>query len=129
MKYILTGATIAAMVLLSRANVAVPKDLNVVLIVADDLGQIDLGCLGASFYETPKSDQLAHDGMKFTENYPTCTVCSPTRAALLTGKYPARLHITDWIPGEMSDLENARPPVGRTSALCNTDVCKRLVSH
>lgn len=76
---------------------------NVVLILADDLGWTDLGCFGSDLYETPALDQLARDGMKFTQNYSACTVCSPTRAALMTGKYPARLHITDWIPGAMPD--------------------------
>jgi arylsulfatase A-like enzyme len=76
---------------------------NVVLILADDLGWTDLGCFGSELYETPHLDRLAADGMKFTQNYSACTVCSPTRAALLTGKYPARLHITDWIPGAMPD--------------------------
>jgi arylsulfatase A len=76
---------------------------NFVLIVADDLGWTDLACYGSKLYETPNIDQLARDGVKFAQNYSACTVCSPTRAALLTGKYPARLHITDWIPGEMPD--------------------------
>jgi arylsulfatase A len=74
---------------------------NVVLVLADDLGWTDLACFGSKLYETPNIDQLARDGMKFTQSYSACTVCSPTRAALMTGKYPARLHITDWIPGEM----------------------------
>ena len=72
---------------------------NVILILADDLGWTDLSCYGSTFYETPNIDRLAREGMKFTQAYSACTVCSPTRAALLTGKYPARLHITDWIPG------------------------------
>jgi arylsulfatase A len=72
---------------------------NVILILADDLGWTDLSCYGSDFYETPNLDQLARDGMKFTQAYSACTVCSPTRAAILTGKYPGRLHITDWIPG------------------------------
>lgn len=76
---------------------------NVILILADDLGWTDLACFGSDFYETPHLDQLAREGMKFTQNYSACTVCSPTRAALMTGKYPARLHITDWIPGQMPD--------------------------
>lgn len=76
---------------------------NVVVILADDLGWTDLGCYGSDFYETPHIDRLARDGMRFTQSYSACTVCSPTRAALLTGKYPARLHITDWIPGQMPD--------------------------
>jgi arylsulfatase A-like enzyme len=76
---------------------------NFVLILADDLGWTDVACYGSKLYETPNIDQLARDGVKFTQNYSACTVCSPTRGALLTGKYPARLHITDWIPGQMPD--------------------------
>ena len=72
---------------------------NIVLILADDLGWTDLGCYGSDLYQSPHIDGLAKDGMRFTANYSACTVCSPTRAALMTGKYPGRLHITDWIPG------------------------------
>jgi len=72
---------------------------NVIVILTDDLGATDLGCTGSKFYETPNIDQLAKDGVQFTQAYSSCTVCSPSRAALLTGKYPARLHLTDWIPG------------------------------
>jgi arylsulfatase A-like enzyme len=71
----------------------------VILILADDLGWTDLACYGSDFYQSPHLDGLARDGMRFTTNYSACTVCSPTRAALLTGKYPARLRVTDWIPG------------------------------
>ncbi len=78
---------------------AAPSKWNFVLIVADDLGWKDLACYGSDFYQTPHIDKLAKDGMKFTQAYAACTVCSPTRAALMTGKYPARLRITDWIPG------------------------------
>jgi arylsulfatase A len=81
----------------------VAKKMNVVLVLADDFGWTDLACYGSKLYETPNIDQLAQDGMKFTQNYSACTVCSPTRAALLTGKYPARLHVTDWIPGQMPE--------------------------
>src|ERR1041384_3489539 len=76
---------------------------NIVLILADDLGWTDLACYGSDLYETPHIDRLARDGMKFTQSYSACTVCSPTRAAIMTGKYPARLHITDWIPGQMPE--------------------------
>lgn len=76
-----------------------PVRPNIVLILADDLGWKDLSCYGSDLYETPHIDRLARDGMKFTQSYSACTVCSPTRAAIMTGKYPARLHITDWIPG------------------------------
>ena len=86
----------------AQVRPAAPK-LNVVLILADDLGWTDLACFGSDFHETPHLDRLAREGMKFTQNYSACTVCSPTRAALMTGKYPARLHITDWIPGRMPD--------------------------
>ncbi|MEY2428465.1 MAG: hypothetical protein QOJ40_1350 [Verrucomicrobiota bacterium] len=72
---------------------------NVVLILADDLGWTDLACYGSKLYDTPNIDRLAREGVKFSQAYSACTVCSPSRAALLTGKYPARLHVTDWIPG------------------------------
>ena len=72
---------------------------NILWIVIDDLGWRDLGCYGSDLYETPHVDRLARQGMRFTNAYSACTVCSPSRAALLTGKYPARLRVTDWIPG------------------------------
>ena len=72
---------------------------NFVFILIDDLGWNDLTCYGSSFYETPNIDQLAAEGMRFTDAYAACPVCSPTRASILTGQYPARLNITDWIPG------------------------------
>ena len=72
---------------------------NVILFLIDDLGWTDLGCFGSDFYETPNIDRLAQRGMRFTDAYAACTVCSPTRAAIMTGKYPARLHLTDWISG------------------------------
>ena len=72
---------------------------NVVLILADDLGWADLGCYGSKYHRTPNLDRLAAQGMRFTDAYAAAPVCSPTRAALLTGKYPARLNLTDWLPG------------------------------
>jgi arylsulfatase A len=81
------------------ADAAESVQPNVIVVVADDLGWTDLGCYGSDLSESPNIDELADDGMRFMANYSACTVCSPTRAALLTGKYPARLHITDWIPG------------------------------
>ena len=80
---------------------------NVVLIVIDDLGQRDLGCYGSTFYKTPHIDQMAKDGLRFTDFYASCPVCSPTRASILTGKYPQRVNITDWIPGR-KDLPDQR---------------------
>lgn len=70
---------------------------NIVLILIDDMGQRDLGCYGSTFYETPRIDALARDGMLFTDAYASCPVCSPTRASILTGRYPASLGLTDWI--------------------------------
>ncbi len=93
-----------ALILASAAHAATPaQKMNVVLILADDLGWTDLACFGSDLHETPALDRLARDGMKFTQNYSACTVCSPTRTALMTGKYPARVRVTDWIPGMMPD--------------------------
>jgi len=77
-----------------RANVD-----NVVIFFVDDMGWTDLGCTGSDFYETPHIDSLAENGVRFTSGYAACTVCSPSRAALLTGQSPARLRVTDFIPG------------------------------
>lgn len=71
---------------------------NVVLILIDDLGWRDLGCYGSTYYKTPHIDKLAAEGMRFSDGYAACNVCSPTRAAILAGKYPARLLLTQWLP-------------------------------
>ena len=73
---------------------------NVIFIYADDLGYTDLSCTGSRFYETPHIDKLAREGVCFTQSYAACPVSSPSRAALLTGKYPARINLTDYIPGD-----------------------------
>jgi len=73
---------------------------NVLFILVDDLGWRDLGCYGSDFYETPNIDRLANMGYRFTQAYSAHPVCSPTRAAIMTGKHPTRLNITDWIPGQ-----------------------------
>lgn len=72
---------------------------NIVLIVADDLGWADLSCYGPSLWQTPNLDRLAQQGMRFTDSYAASCVCSPTRAALMTGRHPARLHLTTFLPG------------------------------
>lgn len=82
-----------AISLLATSCVAAPPP-NVVVIHADDLGWADLGCYGSEFYETPHLDKLAKSGTRFTDAYATCPVCSPSRASLMTGKYPTRLGIT-----------------------------------
>ncbi len=73
------------------------KHPNILFIVADDLGYHDLSCMGSEYYETPNIDKIANQGVVFTNGYATCQVCSPSRASLLTGKFPARHGITDWI--------------------------------
>ena len=78
----------------SQAASGPKKKLNFVFILIDDLGWTDLGCYGSSFYETPNIDRLASEGMRFTEAYAACPVCSPTRGSIMAGKYPARLGIT-----------------------------------
>ncbi len=70
---------------------------NIILINVDDLGWTDLSCYGSRYYETPNIDRLAAQGMRFTDAYASCAVCSPTRASIMTGRYPARIGITDWI--------------------------------
>jgi len=70
---------------------------NIVFVLLDDLGWMDLGCYGSEFYETPNIDRLAAQGMRFTDAYAASPVCSPTRASILTGKYPATVGVTDWI--------------------------------
>ena len=84
---------------MARAEDTPTPKLNFVFILIDDLGWADTGCYGSTFYETPHIDRLAGQGMRFTNAYAACPVCSPTRASILTGKYPARLHLTDWLPG------------------------------
>ncbi|MHC4495918.1 MAG: sulfatase-like hydrolase/transferase, partial [Planctomycetota bacterium] len=75
------------------------RKLNFVFFLIDDMGWTDVGCYGSSFYETPNIDRLASGGMRFTDAYAACPVCSPTRASIVAGKYPARLGITQWIGG------------------------------
>ncbi len=79
------------------------KKNNVIIILVDDLGWADLSSYGSTFYETPNLDKLAKEGIRFTQNYATCPVCSPTRASLLTGKYPVKTGVTDWIKGRQEN--------------------------
>lgn len=72
------------------------KKPNFVFFLVDDLGWTDLGCFGSSFYETPNIDKLRSEAMKFTNAYAACPVCSPTRASIMAGKYPARMDTTDY---------------------------------
>ena len=82
------------------------KKQNFVFILVDDLGWKDTGCYGSTFYETPNIDKLAEEGVRFTNAYAASPVCSPTRASIMTGKYPARLKITLDSKGEYTVASN-----------------------
>jgi arylsulfatase A-like enzyme len=98
---------------------------NVVVILVDDLGARDVGFMGSTFYETPHTDALAADGMHFTQAYAAHPVCSPTRAALLTGRDPARLGITQWLPGFRAVEPLLRdPPIPTELALEETTLAE-----
>jgi arylsulfatase A-like enzyme len=101
---------------------------NIVFILIDDLGRNDLGCYGSKFYKTPNLDRLAKEGMLFTDAYAACPVCSPTRAAILTGKWPARLRLTDWLPGraDRPDQKLNRPVINQQLALEETTLAEAL---
>jgi arylsulfatase A-like enzyme len=89
--------SLACLAALVAASAAAAKPPNIVFFLVDDLGQRDLGCYGSSFYETPNIDRLARDGARFTDAYAACPVCSPTRASILTGQWPQRTGVTDFI--------------------------------
>jgi arylsulfatase A-like enzyme len=76
------------------------KQTNFLFFLVDDMGWADIGANGSTFHETPNIDQLARSGMRFTHGYAAGSVCSPTRASIMTGRHPVRVDITDWIPGQ-----------------------------
>ena len=84
---------------------------NIILIVADDLGWADLACYGGDLHETPHLDRFAAENLRFTDAYAAAPICSPTRASIMTGKYPARLHMTVWWEGAMRGPTMNRPLV------------------
>lgn len=92
------------------AEAASPRPPNIIFFLIDDWGWTDGGVFGSKVYETPHIDRLARQSMQFTSAYAACTVCSPTRAAVMTGKYPARLHITDWIAGHNRPFARLKIP-------------------
>ena len=104
---IATLALIAFAATTSNAQAIADKP-NVVVVFVDDLGWTDLSRYGSTFHETPNIDQLAGQGVMFTSAYASCSVCSPTRASLLTGKYPQRVGFTDYLsPGKPSGANSA----------------------
>lgn len=95
---------------------------NIVFILADDLGYKDLGVYGNLFNETPYLDSLARSGLKFNQAYSACPVCSPSRAAIMTGKYPARLHLTNYIAGDRKDTASPVLPALWTKFLPSSEI-------
>ena len=106
---------------------AAPKP-NFIFFLIDDLGRNDLGCYGSKFYRTPNLDRMAAEGMKFSDAYAACPVCSPTRASIMTGKYPARLHLTDWLPGrgDLPAQRLARPIINQQLPLAEVTIAEKL---
>ncbi|MGI9470892.1 MAG: sulfatase-like hydrolase/transferase, partial [Rubripirellula sp.] len=114
----------------AAVTVAKPVDAatdppNVVLILVDDMGLHDLSVEGSTFYRSPNIDRLAHGGMRFTQGYATCRVCSPSRASIQLGQFTARHGITNWI-GARSGMDWKRDdrllPADYTHALPSDDV-------
>src|SRR3954447_24023126 len=119
----------AALLVAFLASSATAADTpNVVLILIDDLGQRDLGCYGSTFYRTPNVDKMAKDGLRFTDFYAACPVCSPTRASILTGRYPQRMDVTDWIPGrkDTPDQRMKRPEIRNELPLEEVTIAQAL---
>ena len=97
LKAVSLGAAAAVLPQACGAAKASKRKPNVVLVLVDDMGWTDVGCFGSTYYQTPNIDRLCREGMKFTQGYAACAVCSPTRASVMTGRYPARVGVTDWI--------------------------------
>ena len=106
--------------LLAQNSLSVSKP-NVVVVFVDDLGWTDLGVYGSKFYETPRINQLAKQGAMFTRAYSSCNVCSPTRASLMTGKYPQRIGFTSWL--------NPNKPKGSNSAATHLPASETTIAE
>jgi arylsulfatase A-like enzyme len=105
-----------------------PAKANFVFILADDFGWRDLGCYGNPYFATPNIDRLAREGGRFTNAYAACPVCSPTRASILTGKYPVRTGVTDWITGRPSHEQGpiVTPRTATALKLAESTIAERL---
>lgn len=118
---------VLAVLIVIAALLSVPAKLaanpsskpNFVFFLVDDLGWMDLGCYGSTYHETPNIDALAKSGVRFTNAYAASPVCSPTRAAIMTGQYPSRVDITDWIPGRGANNPKLITPEDRDNLALN----------
>jgi len=108
------------------STAASAKPLNFIFVLVDDMGWADAACYGSRFHETPNINRLAAEGMRFTNAYAAAPVCSPTRASIMTGKYPARLHLTDWIPGENRSVKLKAVPFEQQLPLSEQTVAEAL---
>jgi arylsulfatase A-like enzyme len=108
--FLLLRAAALSLAALACSAATPPRPPNFLLILADDLGTPPVAAYGNSYYQTPHLDRLAREGLRFTDAYSACPVCSPTRAALLTGQYPARTRVTDFIPGGAFPAARLRQP-------------------
>jgi len=97
--FLLIAASLVFLIFAGCGSEEAEKPKNVIVFLVDDLGWTDLGCYGSKFYESPRIDAFAKEAARFTNAYTPNPVCSPTRAAIMTGRYPSRVNITDWIPG------------------------------
>lgn len=90
------------------------KKPNILFILVDDYGYTDCGVMGSQYYETPNVDRIANEGTLFTDGYAACSVCSPSRASIMSGKFTARHGITDWIGAKTGEAWSKR---GRATQL------------
>ncbi len=117
---------LASLVALATSALAAPRP-NLLFILADDLGWSDLSCYGAPFDDTPHLDRFAREGLRFTQAYTAGSVCSPTRGSLMTGKYPPRTGVTDYIPGLSSAGHKLAAPRTKTElALAEVTIAEAL---
>ena len=102
---------------------------NFLFLLVDDLGWADVSCNGSTFYETPHIDALAESGVRFTHGYAAASVCSPTRASIMTGRHPVRVGITDWIPGHKGTGKFEKVNDRDELALEEVTIAEALNSH
>ncbi len=107
------------------------KQTNFVFFLVDDMGWTDIGANGSTYHETPNIDRLAATGMRFTQGYAAGSVCSPTRASIMTGRHPVRVDITDWIPGQPNRPANPllHPEDRNSLPLAEVTIAEALKEH